>query len=87
MAPQDIVADRSFGPQYLDKFDFTLHFQELIFGFIPAIVAILWSPFAIWWLSKDAQDILVTILFWGKAVRSPPSNKRVETFASFNRLL
>ncbi len=61
----------SFGPQYADKDDFTLYFEQNIFVVFPSSVAILSSLIYVWQATRKGPCIHVNWLFFAKTVPWP----------------
>lgn len=72
MPSMDFERDNDFGPQFKDKFDFTLDFEHTILTTVPATLLIAAAPiFFFVYRGKDAI-ILPGKLLWAKLVCFTP---------------
>lgn len=63
-----VVADESFGPQWLSYFDFTLTFENWFFTVLPGAFLIALSPFYFFFYLKHANFFRYDACFWIKLV-------------------
>ncbi|TQW01447.1 ATP-binding cassette transporter [Cordyceps javanica] len=62
------VADTLFGPQLLDRFDFTLHFEHTILTILPNAIFLAGSLVCIYWLFHQPRQVRRGFLWWFKIV-------------------
>lgn len=64
----DAVADTAFGPEFKDKFDFTLEFEHAILSIGPAAFLLLGIPILVFRFRKHPAIISSGWLLWLKLV-------------------
>lgn len=64
------AADALFGPQFLDKFDFTLFFENTILSVLPNVVFVIGSLVCLLQISRQTCVVRPGILWWLKFVSS-----------------
>ena len=65
----DFTGDAAFGPQFKDKFDFTLEFEHSILTLAPAVLLIAATPIFFFLYCRRRSIILPGYLLWLKIVR------------------
>jgi ATP-binding cassette subfamily C (CFTR/MRP) protein 1 len=71
--PCSVVADRNFGPGVkCDQFDFTLTFEQSIFGIGISSVLLLLFPFRVWSLYRATIKTVKNSIYASKIVRIQP---------------
>ena len=66
----DLASDKAFGPQFRDKFDFTLEFEHTILTVVPASFFIAAVPIFFFIFQRRPNIIMCGNLLWAKLVSS-----------------
>lgn len=64
----DLESDRAFGPQFRDKFDFTLEFEHTILSILPASLFLAGAPVFFLLYQHSPNIVLSGKLLWVKLV-------------------
>lgn len=65
-----IAADRSIGPQFQSKFDFTLLFEDVFLTILPSAILVIACPFYFFQNFQKAVVADAGWLLWAKLVRA-----------------